>query len=41
MKAVATAALLAFALAGCAPLVAQSPGQGLSPVNASTVQKAA
>jgi YHS domain-containing protein len=24
----------AFALAGCAPLVTQSPGQGLSPVNA-------
>jgi YHS domain-containing protein len=28
------AALAAFALAGCAPLTTQSPGQGLSPVNA-------
>ena len=28
------AALLAFALGGCAPLVTQSPGAGLSPVNA-------
>ncbi len=30
----AAAVLAAFALAGCAPLVTQSPGQGLSPVNA-------
>jgi YHS domain-containing protein len=28
------AAAAALALAGCAPMVAQSPGQGLSPVNA-------
>ncbi|MCM2328602.1 MAG: hypothetical protein NDI88_11980, partial [Lysobacter sp.] len=27
-------AAAAFAIAGCAPLVTQSPGQGLSPVNA-------
>ncbi len=27
-------ALAAFAIAGCAPLVTQSPGEGLSPVNA-------
>ena len=27
-------ALISFALAGCAPLVTQSPGKGLSPVNA-------
>jgi hypothetical protein len=33
MKAIAAVAFAAF-LAGCAPLVTQSPGEGLSPVNA-------
>ena len=30
----AGAVFLALAIAGCAPLFTQSPGQGLSPVNA-------
>ena len=34
MKTAAALAATAFALAGCAPMVTQSPGQGLSPVNA-------
>ena len=33
-KTAAAVAATAFALAGCAPMVTQSPGQGLSPVNA-------
>jgi hypothetical protein len=33
-KTTAALAATAFALAGCAPMVTQSPGQGLSPVNA-------
>lgn len=33
-KTAAALAATAFALAGCAPMVTQSPGQGLSPVNA-------
>jgi hypothetical protein len=33
MRAIATA-VLALLMAGCAPLVTQSPGEGLSPVNA-------
>ena len=33
-RSVLALALVSFALAGCAPLVTQSPGKGLSPVNA-------
>ena len=34
MKAIIAFAAAACLLGGCAPLVTQSPGQGLSPVNA-------
>ena len=34
MKSIRVAALAAFLVAGCAPFVTQSPGEGLSPVNA-------